>query len=632
MNSLQMRRGHRKRNSALRLSTDSTLSALPVYTSPSAGWQRSLVVVQDDPTDLPPEYPDSAEEADEDTDTEGEEESAVLYGAPTSSTPLTSPLRRPRRLLQGGSRIKPRRSASTDPYLDSLLARSVHALEMSNALLQSSMSTQATLNNVLASGSQDETALETHARNLSSRINGDSNWTADLDIISKGVEGLFEENEGDPSRLSLSEDTPATSRSLPASSSLSAVGDRLARTHRRRPSLDLRNASLSLSEHGRSDLVAPPPRAITMYVDSSDDPSSISLPATLGLRPSSRQQPITPLPTDHSFITRRPLLLHAIGSESDVPKRAIDILSSVANPTSNSTSSTASPCSSFRNRRGSSSTSTSTATRKPRRSSSPHSHPSTSSRSPSKESNCRSPSSSRRAWDTPPIMELPSASSSESSDDLHVDRTVSYLRNILEHTPLSPSALEKQKQKEDSKPMFLKPPSVAPIADTSNATASVSRLFTKARHTTSTRPPSPPRHSALKGKSGRSVPPTPTSPALSLSSSWQSVSDAIGIGGGSGRTTPNRVSFIEPPDAAKGSKDKSSLRTRSRSRTKGKGKSGDGELSDTPTGWWTWLIGPAPAAGGTNVPPYVRQEERLVRGGGWAPRAGFGGSTEEWGV
>ena len=214
MNSPQMRRGHRKRISALRLSSDSAVTALPVYTSPSTGWHRPLVVV-DDPTDLPPEYPDSAEEADEDTDTD-DESSAILYAPPPSSAPLTLPARRTRRPTQSGSRIKPRRSTSTDPYLDSLLARSVHALEMSNALLQSSMSTQATLNNVLASGSQGETSLETHARNLSSRIGNDANWMADLDMISKGVEGLFEEDEAEPSRRSLSEDSPTTSCSLPA--------------------------------------------------------------------------------------------------------------------------------------------------------------------------------------------------------------------------------------------------------------------------------------------------------------------------------------------------------------------------------------------------------------------------------
>lgn len=627
MASQSTRRGHRKRISNLRLSSDSTLTTLPAYTSPP--WQRPVVLV-DDPSDLPPEYPDSAEEADEDTDTE-DEESQILYAAHASPTPLTSPPRRVRR-LQTSTRSKPRRSASSDPYLDSLLARSVHALEMSNALLQSSMSTQATLNNVLSRDTQDETSLEAHARNLSARITKDSNWLADLDQISQGVERLFEDEE-QSSRRRVSEDS-TTSQSLPATSSLSSIAERMSGSNRRRPSLDLRNASLNLSAHDRNDLVAPPPRAMTMYVDSSEDPSSITLPPTLGLRHSSRPA-AAPLPAENSLASRRPLLLHSVGSESDLPKRsAMDVLSSFASPpkpiATASTSSTGSPCSSYRTRGGSTSTS-STCTRRPRQSRSPRAGPSSvsPSRSSSRDPANRSPSSARRIWNTPPIIELPSASSSESSDDLHVERTVSYLRNILDSHP-PPAAQDKQKQKEAATPAFLKPPPVAPVADASTATASVSRLFTKARHTSSTRPPSPPRHSALKGRSGRSAPPTPTSPALSLSSSWLSVSDAIGIGS-SGRSTPNRVSFIEPPDAKQGGKDKSSLRTRSRSRSrsKGKGKAGDGESSDTPTGWWSWLVGPAPSS---TIPPYVRQEDRLGRGAGWVPRAGFGGGMEEWGV
>ncbi|EKM59889.1 uncharacterized protein PHACADRAFT_181828 [Phanerochaete carnosa HHB-10118-sp] len=625
MTSQPMRRGHRKRISALRLSSDTTVTTLPVYTSPP--WRRQVVLV-DDPSDLPPEYPDSAEEADEDTDTE-EDESQILYASHVHSAPLTAPPRRASH-LQVLSRSKSRRSTSSDPYLDSLLARSVHALEMSNTLLQSSMSTRATLDNVLSRGSQDEASLEAQARNLSSRITRDNNWQADLDQISQGVAGLFDNEEG-PSRRMASEDS--ISQSLPASSPLSTVAECMSRSHLRRPSLDMRNASLNLAAHHRNDLVAPPPRAMTMYVDSSEDPSSITLPSTLGLR--SSHHAAAPLPAESSLASCRPLLLHAVGSESDLRKRsAIDILSSVASPPkaiSSTTSSTASPSSSFRTKR-SDSTST-TCTRKPRQSRSPRPKPLSISplRSPSRDSTGRSPSSARRKWVAPPIIELPSTSSSESSDELHVERTVSYLRNILENHP-SPASLEKQKQREAAKPSFLKPSPVAPVADASTATASVSRLFTKARHTSSTRPPSPPRHSALKGKSGRSAPPTPTSPTSSLSGSWLNVSDAIGIGG-SGRSTPNRVSFIEPPEVKQGGKDKSSLRTRSRSRSKGKGKgkAGDGYSSDTPAGWWSWIIGPAPNS--PTVPSYVRQEDRLVRGAGWAPRAGFGsGGMEEWGV
>ena len=61
------RRGHhRKRLSALRLSSDSTVTTLPLYTSPP---RQRLSELPDIPAEQPPAYSDSAEEADEDTDT-----------------------------------------------------------------------------------------------------------------------------------------------------------------------------------------------------------------------------------------------------------------------------------------------------------------------------------------------------------------------------------------------------------------------------------------------------------------------------------------------------------------------------------------------------------------------------------
>lgn len=615
---LAARRGHRKRISALRLSTDSTVPTLPLYTSPL--WQRPVEIL-DDPSDLPPDYSDSAEEGDADTDSED-----VVYASPPPQ-PLSFSPRRARR-SQGSSRSRRQGSSSNEPYLDSLLARSVHALEMSNALLQSSMSTQSTLNSVLAGGSEADISLEVHARTLSSRITDKSTWMEDLDQISKGVEGLFSVEEGGSSGDGQVEE--AVSQSLPASSSLSTVADRITRNHLRRPSLDINDATLHFSNHDRSDLVAPPPRALTMYVDSLDDPDTIPIPSTLGIRSSSRL-PTTPLPSETSIMSRRPLLLQGTVSESEVPKRALDVLSSYATirersttgSSSNSNSRTASPSSSYRTRPRSGSASTSTTTTVTTRKT----------RSPLVERS-RSPSHSpsrsvRRTWDTPPIIELPSASDSSSSEDMHVDRTLTSLRTILQNNP-------PPQPKEVPKPSFLKPPTVVPIADTSHATASVSRLFTKPRHSSSTRAPSPPRVSAMKGKSGRSAPPTPISPSLSLSSSWISVSDAMGIGSrvGSGRNTPNRVSFAELPDNGRDKDTPSSSRIRSRSRSrsrKGKARGDESGSEDGSGKWWTWLLGPAPASGPA-APTYVRQEERVARGSAWGPRPGFAGSIEEWGV
>ena len=179
------RRTHRKRISALRLSSDSTVPTLPAYTSPP--WQKPVgLPVEEDLSDKPPEYPDSAEEGDADTDSEEESVAQRRIYSPSSSSsyvpptpPLTfSPVRRTSRRSQTttGSRSSSQRrlpppSSSNDPYLDSLLARSVHALEMSNALLQSSMSTQTSLSTVLASDSTAEVTFEAQVRNLTSRIN-----------------------------------------------------------------------------------------------------------------------------------------------------------------------------------------------------------------------------------------------------------------------------------------------------------------------------------------------------------------------------------------------------------------------------------------------------------------------------
>ena len=58
---------HRKRLSALRLSSDSTVTTLPPYTSPPWNGHASLDMSD---SDRPPDYPDSAEEADEDTDSD----------------------------------------------------------------------------------------------------------------------------------------------------------------------------------------------------------------------------------------------------------------------------------------------------------------------------------------------------------------------------------------------------------------------------------------------------------------------------------------------------------------------------------------------------------------------------------
>ena len=177
------RKTHRKRGSAFRLSSDT----LPEYPLPS----RDHFIH----SDQPPDYPDSAEEADEDTDSD-----LYLVTLPPPVPQKLSP-RRPKRVPPSHKR---RHSSqlplSSDPHLDSLLERSVCALEMSNTLLQSSISTQTSLSSVLALDSPPDSTLETRAHNLSSRIRDNwdvqASWADDLQEISKNVEGLFREDTG----------------------------------------------------------------------------------------------------------------------------------------------------------------------------------------------------------------------------------------------------------------------------------------------------------------------------------------------------------------------------------------------------------------------------------------------------
>ena len=648
--STSYRRAHRKRVSALRLSSDSTVPALPLYTSPS--WSRPLEYLED-PSDRPPDYSDSAEEADDDTDGGTSDleanSSRVLYvpsTPPLSFSPRRSTRRSQSSRTSGSARRLP--TPSAEPYIDSLLARSIHALEMSNTLLQSSMSTQTTLSHVLSSGSPTHDSLEVHARKLSARIHGNDNvqdsWAGNLEEISKGVESLFQDGDGASGHQ---RDDPI-SQSLPTNG-LAPLADRVKQSHLRRPSLDFRspNASscdshLNLSDHHRNDLIAPAPRAFTIYVDSSDDPSVITLPQTLGLR-SATQFPPTPLPAE--IISPKPKHLDVISASASPPRRAVDLLSSYIARTTNIM------------RKSSTGSNSTLSQRNIRRAKSPPPNttapPSSSHSSPSRRSRSltplrgNSPSLVIRTM-TPPIEELSASSDSSTSDTLHVDRTLECLRHILEKQPPRPASATPSIQTRP-RPSFLIPPVVEPTSGTSTATASVSRLFTKGRHSSSTRPPSPPRHSSMKS---RSTPPTPNhtpSPSVSM----LSVSDAIvnGLGLGSGHSTPKRISFAELPESYASSRSRSgSSPTRTSSNSSGsraskrKGKhrvldKGGGE--GNPTGWlYEWLFsatgtGPLVGSSSSRTSPsesFLRQDERFTRNPMWASRPGFGSSIEDWAV
>ncbi|OCH94293.1 hypothetical protein OBBRIDRAFT_163957 [Obba rivulosa] len=647
------RRGtHRKRISALRLSSD-TVPTLPAYTSPP--WNRPFDL-PDDTSDLPPDYPDSAEEADADTDSE-DHHSALL--PPLPQLPVSP--RRSHRSNSQLSRSRRRPSTSSDIYLDSLLERSVHALELSNALLQSSMSTQTSLSTLLASDTSADRSLEEQAQQLSSRIQDSSDmqhtWADDLEEITRHLGDLVT-NGDEEHREDTCDNAPSIS-SVSMSLPTSGLSEHMQRTHRRRPSLDLRHShsQLQLSEHERDRFVAPPPRALTLYLDSDADPASVLLPSTLGVRPQA-QSPPTPLPTFALDFSRE----SASSQPGEPPpdsspgRRAADVLASVAARSPPSRSSSAS----------------SSTIRRVRMSKIPS--PLNLGQSPDLRSRSLTPrrlSGSSPVHGlrpmTPPVEELSASSSSSASSALHVDRTLSSLRSILSKQPSTPPSASTSTSRAASipRPSRLAPPVVAPTAGTSNATASVSRLFTKARHHTSARAPSPPR-SALKN---RSAPPTPAQLSPSPSMSGLNPNHGLGFGLGlgilgmrlgrdragsegaqspassasaSGRSTPKRISFAELPEShtgSSGSRDKGKGRLRGKSKRKGKGKDGrNGENDGEEPGWWTgWLLGAAGTGSGSglSVGVAVGRDERAVRplGSTWAARPGFGyGGLEEWGA
>ncbi|KAI1796096.1 hypothetical protein LXA43DRAFT_988314 [Ganoderma leucocontextum] len=684
MFALSNRRGHhKKRVSAFRLSSDSTVTALPVYTSPSLQRHPYLAEI---PSEQPPAYSDSAEEADEDTD-ESEPETSVTY-IPSS---LPASPRRARR-SQAASRSSHRRqksisNSSSDPYLDSLLERSVHALEMSNALLQSSISTQSSLSAVLATDAVTDRHLEERAQRLTSRIRSNRDqqrsWMDDLDEITRGVEGLVKGDSSDE------EDShppfgESFSQSLP---SISGLSERMQSRSDRHASADFRRqnhnhqasqstTNLQLSAHERRDFVAAAPRAITMYIDSSEAADLITLPSTLGVRPSSRA-PSTPLPQQTAFATSttEPELATPASAPAQAERpssRAAEMLASYVMPRRSHSSSSSPPTSRTRRRSSSSSTSTAKRRRVPPPAiyvEAPSICSSTSLSSRSMTPVNGSPAFRQPRPLTPPIEELSTSSTSSDSATLHVDRTVESLRHILEKQRSSSQSPRKHRSSSTHsapprpRPSLLSPPTVAPVSSTSTATASVSRLFTKGRHTMS-RGQSPPKQSSLKKSSTPSTPVSPSPAIPSPSPSMLSVPDLFGLGRSksgcsSGTSTPRRISFIEPSEPYSNSKPEGPsskfFATKARSKPngkgknrgrdpkgKGKGKARDDDSDGDKVGWWTsWLLGAAGTESGSGLSMGVgraRSEERYANArvggvvGTWSMRHGYGGSLEEWGA
>ncbi|CUA77922.1 hypothetical protein RSOLAG22IIIB_06875 [Rhizoctonia solani] len=143
-------------------------------------------------------------------------------------------------------RLRRKRSGS-DTYLDSLLARSVHALELSNALLQSSMTTQSSLSALLTREDQ----LDSHAQFLANQIHASDSRRVWVDDMSRQLD-------------------PGLSQSLPDPAGGFLAGET--------------SRGLQRGDRPRS----PPPRCMTVYADHAQDPDSILIPSTNGLRSAAR--------------------------------------------------------------------------------------------------------------------------------------------------------------------------------------------------------------------------------------------------------------------------------------------------------------------------------------------------------
>jgi hypothetical protein len=441
--------------------------------------------------------------------------------------------------------------------------------------------------------------------------------------------------------------------------------------NRRRPSLDSGEAvsekastpGLHFTRQSRQDLISPPPRPITQYVPSVELSDEILIPSTIGVRsqPSIYQAPqwksvselasssTTSLLTVPSMST--PLLPPQLTDKPLEPSTpAYDMLSSFvkrqpsSGPNTPSTSLTTSFMASLRR----------TSSFSKRRSSSTSRSPCRAPRTQHRDAVCHRPM-------TPPVEE-----SSSSSEGCMAKRTVQSLRKILDEQPAPvarTAALGLTGDRLKAPKFMPRTPAPLPEASTSNATASVSRLFTKGTHSSSTRAPSPPRQSAMKHSRHNSSAPTSPNSAkhlplpLSTSKSALSVPDMVSkafngrtdamSASSSGRSTPNkRISFAELPESyastrpggAGSSKLKEKHNRKKRkgdlsSSSVGGAASPDGGLGFSTARWW--LGGGINAGlGGLSIGlarHEERTEDRMTRN--WGGRMGVGllsSGFDEW--
>lgn len=607
---------HRRRHRPARLSTDTTtssISSLPAYSAPLRPPTHSNWPSEDTPTDQPPDYPQSAEEADtEDIDIKplvSRLRLARSHQQPQQHQP-TRRTRQHRRALSSLS-IPPTSS------LDNLLERSVVALELStNALLQSINTTS-----TLSAATSDEHPPSATSKMLDRQpsLLKDSlphnhhlhkPWGDDFKDILKRVDGLLLPTDND--------DTPI-SRSLPTSTSL--LPSR--KCNQRRLYSNLTTASeldLTYSSSARA------PRALTQYVcvesnlgttiDATANSDSIFLSSTMGLRAASQIRQFTWNPTQ---IPQAPPI-HKTSSidSSSTSNSALDFLSNLA---SRHSSQSPSRRNGRRHSAGSADTSitiTSNFRGVPLSTSTTRS---SSSRTSTTTSFTEMPPPAPipppvRAMTPPTEESTPISSSSEEDQPL---RVLQSLRKILDDSPDPKGKRAASPMPQPEKLKFMpRTPAVVPSSGTSMATASVYRLFTRNSHHTSSSTSRP--KSSLKKKSSSAIstePGTPTTPGDSRTPSRPS--------------TPRQVTFAELPAEFPGRPRSSKTKNKSK---KSKARSDEKEESR----WLRWFapsLGIGPSSGSTSgggMAYEERIEDKMMRGWGRGVASTPGGMSgaEDW--
>ena len=226
----------------------------------------------------------------------------------TTRTSGASDSRRRSSSLQGKRRSHTSNSSNNesnnndDLYLDSLLARSVHALELSNTLLQSTMSTKTSLASVLHSEDVLDRSLARQQRNISATLREGQQmqaaWMGEMREVVEDVEDLFDDGAHPHSmRDEYWPRAATTTGSLPSTSSspLSSVSPRRPSTRAPLPEHSRTTSSSSGGALRRGERPrSPPPRALTQYVsvahskgtttETTAAGDAIYLPSTTGLR------------------------------------------------------------------------------------------------------------------------------------------------------------------------------------------------------------------------------------------------------------------------------------------------------------------------------------------------------------